>query len=191
MGEDGAVGGEAVVGSLVREVLVGPDRPRYLHRLLEELPVLRIPPRVRVGMELWTLVRPDSPAEADLHASAGQVVQDRNILGKPYRMPPRSDVRHLPDANPGRPRREVCAEQNRVRQIAHCIRPKVVFAEPHRLEAELLGQDGLLPEVVNQLLGVGSLSSGTRHGGERRELHPRAPCVTGSSASLNKSCRAC
>ena len=122
-------------------------------------------------MKLWTLIWPDSPAEANLHPSAGHVVQDRNVLGKPYRMPPRGYVRHLSDANPGRPRREVCAQQNRVRKIAHSIRPKVVFTEPHGLEAQLLGQNGLPSEVVDKFLGRGGLPGGRRHGRERRELH--------------------
>ena len=122
-------------------------------------------------MKLWTLVWPDPPAEADLQASPGHVVQDRKVFSKPYRMPPRSYVRHLSDANPGRPCREVCPEQNRVRKIAHSIRPKVVFSEPHGLEAELLGQNCLLSEVVDEFFGRGGLSAGPRHGRERCELH--------------------
>ena len=62
-------------------------------------------------------------------------------------------------------------EQNRVRKIAHSIRPKVVFTEPHGLEAELLGQNGLPSEVVDKLLGRAGLPGGRRHGRERRELH--------------------
>ena len=153
------------------KVLVGPYLPDYLHRLTEQLPVLLILARVGVRMKLGTLIRPDSPAEANLHASAGHVVQGRQVFGKPYRMPPRSYIRHLPDADSGRPRGQVCAQQDRVRQIAHSIGPEMMFSEPHGLEAEFLGQDGLLSEVVNQLLGVSSLSGRPRYGSERRELH--------------------
>ena len=169
--------GKAVVGSTVRKVLVGPYLTHYLHHLPEKLPVLRILARVGVGMKLWTLVRPDSPAEPNLHASAGHVVQHRKVFSKPYRVPPGSYVRHLADANPGRPRREVCAKQDRVRQIAHSIGPKVVFSEPHGLEAELLGQNGLLSEVVNHLLGVGGLAGGRRHCRERPEFHVCNPLL--------------
>ena len=103
-------------------------------------------------MELRTLIRPDSSTEANLHAPPGHVVQYRKVFGKPYRMPVRSYVRHLPDPDPGCPRREVCPEQDRVRQIAHTIGTEVVFPEPHCLEAELLGQNSLLSEVVDHLL---------------------------------------
>ena len=51
------------------------------------------------------------------------------------------------------------------------IGPKVVFSEPHGLEAELLGQNGLLSEVVNHLLGVGGLSGGRCHCRERSKFH--------------------
>ena len=108
-------------------------------------------------MKLRTFVGPDSPAETNLHAASGHVVQDREVLGKPYRMPPWSYVRHLPDANPGRPRRKVCAQQDRIRQIAHSIGPEVVFSKPHGLEAEFFGQDRLLPQVVDEFLDCGGL----------------------------------
>ena len=175
MGEYGAVGREAVVGPMVRKVLVGPYLPHDFHRLLEQRPVLRIHAGVRIGMKLGTLIRPDPPAEPDFHAPPGHVVQRRQVFGQPYRMPPRGYVGHLSDADPQRPRRQVRSQQDRVRQIAHSVGPEVVLPQPHGLEAQLLGQDGLLPEVVHQLLGVGRLASGRRHGRECREFHARNP----------------
>ena len=171
MREDRVVDREAVILPLVRKILVGPYLPHYLHRLLEQLPVLPVLARVRVGMKLWPLVGPDTPAEAHIHAPSGHVVQHREVLGKPYRVPPRGYVRHLSDANPRRPRREVRAEQDRVRQIADPIRPEVVLSKPHRLEAKLLRQDGLLPEVLDKARGRNSFPSGRRHSRERRKPH--------------------
>ena len=73
-------------------------------------------------------------------------------------MPPRSNVRHLSDANPGCPGREVRPKQNRVRYIAHSIRAKVVFPEPHGFESELLGHDGLRSEIFQQTDGIGGFA---------------------------------
>ena len=166
MGEDGIGGGEAVVGALVGEVLVGPYLPHELDGLPEQFPILPILAWVRVGMELRTFIRPDAPAEAHLHASPGHVVQDRKVLGKPDRVPPRRDIRHLADADPRCPGREVRAEQDRIRYIADGMGSKVVFSEPDGLEAELLGQNGLLSEIIQQANGIGGFS---RRGRDRRK----------------------
>ncbi len=125
-------------------------------------------------MELGTLIRPHSSAESDVYASLGHVVQNCQILSQANRMPPGSDVRHLSDANRGRPRRKVRAEQDRIRDIAHSIGPKVVLTEPHRLEAEFLGQDGLLPEVVQQADGTRGF---TGRGCDRRERGKSHACI--------------
>ena len=171
MGEDGALSREAVVGSLIRKVLVGPYLPHDLHRLPEQFPVLRVLTRVCVGVKLWALIRPDPPAETDVHTSTSHIVQDRDVLCEPDRMPPRDYVGHLPDADPRCPRREIRAEKNRVRQVAQSVGPEVVFTEPHGLEAELLSQDRLLSEVVNVLLSACGLPCGPRYGGESCEPH--------------------
>ena len=173
MGEDGAVNGEGEVLPLVRKVLVGPYLPHHLHRLPEQFPVLSVLARVRVGVELRALIGPDSPAEADLHATAGHVVQDRQVFGKTYGVPPRGDVRHLPDAYPGGAGRQVGAQQDRVRQVADPVGAEVVLSEPDGLETQFLGQDGLLPEVADHLLGVDGLPSGSCHRRECRESHSR------------------
>ena len=106
MGENGVIGWEAVVGPLVREMLVGPYRPNDLHGFPKQFPVLLVFARIRVGMELRTFVRPDSPAKADFDPAPGHVVQGCQVLGQSYRVPPGHDVGHLPDADPGRPGRQ-------------------------------------------------------------------------------------
>ena len=85
MGENGVVGGEAVVFSLVGEVLIGPYLPHDLDGLPEQFPVLRVLPWVGVGVKLGTLVGPDPPAEADLNPTLGQVSRiarsSANLIG--------------------------------------------------------------------------------------------------------------
>ena len=180
--EDGVFDGEGIVAPVVRKVLVRPNLPHYLHRFRKQFPVFLVLARIGVAMKLWTFVWPDPPAEADLQAALGHVVQGRKIFGKSNRMPPRSYVRHLSDANPGCSRREVSPEQNRVRKIAHSIGPKMVLPEPHCLEAEFLGENCLMSEVVNVFLCACSLSGRPRHGSECCELHAWNLPLSGSSA---------
>ena len=117
-------------------------------------------------MKLGTLVRPYSSAESNFHASPGHVVQNRKVLRKPYRMPPRGYVGHLSNTNSGSPRCQVRSEKDWIWYVPHRIGPEVVLPKPHGLEAELLGQDGLLSKVVQQANGTGGFSS---RGCNRRE----------------------
>ena len=66
----------------------------------------------------------------------------------------------------------VIPQEDGVGQVHHSVGAEVVFPQPHGPETQLLGQDGLLPQVVHQLVGAGGLPGGGRHGGERRDLMP-------------------
>ena len=109
-------------------------------------------------MKLGAFVRPYSSAESNFHASPGHVVQNRNVLGKPYRMPPRGYVGHLTNTNSGSPSRQVRTKQDWIWDVSHRIGTEVVLPKPHGLEAKLLGQDGLLSKVVQQANGAGGFS---------------------------------
>ena len=151
MAEVGLGRREGVVRALVGEELVGPDLLDDLHRLHEQLAVLRLL-RIRVRMKLGALVSTDSAPEAGLDPALGEVVEDRDVLGEPDRMPPHRDVRHLADADAGGARRDVGPDENRVRQIAAAERLKVMLADPHCVKAQLLREHYLLAEVLEHLI---------------------------------------
>ena len=65
---------EVEVYATVRKVIVGPDLPQNHHHLPKQFPVLLIFSRIGVGMELRTFIRPDSPSQTDLNATAKHVV---------------------------------------------------------------------------------------------------------------------
>ena len=171
MGKHGVFDGEGVVRAFVGKVFVGPDLADDFHGLGKQLPVLLVLARVGVGMKLRPFIRPDAPSEPDFDPTPGHVVQDGQVFGQPYRMPPGRDVGHLPDANAARPRRQVRPQQDGIGYVAHPVGTEVMLAQPHRLEAQLLGQNGLLPQVVQVLRRTGSLAGRRRHGGERGKPH--------------------
>ena len=146
------------MGSLVGKVRVRPDLPDYFHRLPEQFAVLVVPPGIGVGMELGALVGPDPPAEPDFQPAPGHVVQDGQVFSQPYRVPPRSDVRHLADADSGGAGRQVGAQQYGVREVSQAVGAEVMFSQPHGIEPQFLGQYSLLSEVVQHVGGVGGLA---------------------------------
>ena len=158
MREDRVFSREAVVGAIVGKVRVRPDLPDYLHRLPEQFAVLVVLSGVGVGMELGPLVGPDSPAKPDFQPAPGHVVQDGQVLGQQYRVPPRSDVRHLADADSGGAGRQVGAQQYGIREVSQAIGAEVMFSQPHGLEPQFLGEYSLLSEVVQHVGGVGGLA---------------------------------
>ena len=126
----------------------------------------------RVRVELRPLVGPDAAPEPRLDAPLAQVVEDCDVLGQPDRMPPHHDTRHLTDADPRGAGREVGADQDRVRKVADTERREVVLADPHRVEAHLLGENHLLAKVVENPVGW---HPGVRDDGEDRALHRACP----------------
>jgi hypothetical protein len=111
----------------VGKALFGPGLPHDLDGLPEELAILRVLPRVGVGMELRALVGPDAAAEADVDPAPGEVVQDCQVLGQPDRMPPGGDVRHLTDPDSAHPHRQVGAHEDRIREVAEAVGAEVVL----------------------------------------------------------------
>ena len=170
MFERGAGRRECVVRALVREMLLGPDLLHALDRLAEQLPVLLLEAGVRVGMELRPLVGPDAAPEPGLDPALGHVVEDGDVLGEADRVPPGGDVGHLADADVRRARRDVGAEQDGVGQVADPVRAEMVLADPHRVIAELLGEDALLAEIVDGRIGRVAIA-GIVHGRKDRKAH--------------------
>ena len=158
MGKHGALGREAVVGTLVGEVRFGPYLSDYFDCFPEQFAVFFVLPGVGVGMELRPFVGPDSASEPDLQPSPGHVVQQGQVLRQPYGVPPGSDVCHLPDTDRGSSGCQVSAQQYRVWQVAHAVGAEVMLTQPDCLEPHFLGQDGLLPEIVQHIGGVGGLA---------------------------------
>jgi len=162
---------ERVVRALVGEALLGPGLPHDLDGLAKELAVLGILPRIGVRMELRPLVGPDPAAETHVDPAPGEVVQEREVLGQPDGMPPGRDVRHLADPDAARPHGQVGAHQDRIGEVAEPVGAEVVLAHPHRVVAELLGQDDLLPEVVEDGRRRLGPAATVVQRGEEAELH--------------------
>ncbi len=184
VGEHGALGGEIVVGAVVGEVRFSPYLADDIDSFPEQLAVFLVLPGVGVGVELRTLVGPDTPAESDVNPAAGHVVEDGQVFGKANGVPPGGDVGHLPDAYPGGAGRQVCSQQDWVREVADSVGAEVVLSEPDGLETQFLGQDGLLSQVVQHVGGVGGLARGCRHGGECCEPHGGASAGLGCLPGL-------
>ena len=169
MAELGALGGEPVVGSLVAEVRVRPNLTDYVYGFPEKLPVIPVLSGVGVGVKLGPFIGPDAPAETDFDAAPGHVIQDGQVLGQPYGVPPGGDICHLADADCGCPCRQVGSQEYGVRQVTNTVGAEVVLAQPHGLKAQFFGEDGLPPEIVQHVGGASRLSGGSGDGGERCE----------------------
>ena len=171
MAEPGAGGGKSVVLALVGEELLGPCLLHDLDGLDEQLAAL-FRSRIRVGMELRSFVAPDPAPESHLDAPLGEVVEDREVLGEPDRMPPHRDVGHLPDAYAGGAGGDIGPDEDRIGQIASTERLEVVLPDPHGVKPQVLGQDHLLAKVLEHLIGR---TADRRQGGEDRETHGPGP----------------
>ena len=152
MAETGVGRGKAVVLAGMGEELLG---PRLLHDLdgLDEERAVGFLLRVRVGVELGSLVAADTASEPHFDTPLRQVVEDGEVLGEPDGMPPHRDVGHLPDTDPRGSRGDVRTDQDRIGQVPSAEGLEVVLADPHRMETQLLGQHDLLTEVPEHLVG--------------------------------------
>ena len=126
-------------------------------------------------MELRALVGPDAAAEADIDPAPGEIVQDGEVLRQPDGMPPGSDVRHLPDPDAVRPRRQVGPHEDRIRQVAETVRAEVMLPHPHRVVAELLRQGDLLSQVVEQVRRRLGAAAAVVERGEEANPHQNPP----------------
>jgi hypothetical protein len=102
----------------VGDTLLGPGLPDDLDGFPEELAILLLLPRIGVWVELGALVGPHPATEADVDSSPGQIVENRQVLGQPQRMPPHGDVGHLADPEAAGPRRQVRPDDDRIGEIA-------------------------------------------------------------------------
>ena len=84
--------------------------------------------------------------------------------------------------------RDVRAQQYRIGQIPDPVGAEVMLAQPHDLEAQFLGQHGLLSEIIEHLGGVGGLSRRRRHGRECREPHGETSCTAGLHQIILHTC---
>ncbi len=71
-------------------------------------------------------------------AAAAEVVQQREVLGEPERMPLPHDVEHRPDPQPGRAGGQEGREHQAVRHHLVAFMLEVVLGEPEAVVAELL-----------------------------------------------------
>ena len=157
--------------TLVGEELVRPDFLGHLNDFPEEGAVFLVLPGVGVRVELGSFVGPNAPTKPHIHPAPGQVVQDGNVFGEAYRVPPGSYIGHLANANLRRPCSEVGAQQDRVGDVSGLVGAEVMFAQPHRLESHLLCKDGLLPEVIQQVRCGSGIASGVGYGSKCCKPH--------------------
>ena len=176
--------GKGVVGPRVREPLLGPGLAHDLDGLAKELAVLLILPRVGMRVELRALVGPDAAAEADVDPASREVVQDGQVLRQPDGMPPGRDVRHLPDPDPAGPHGQVRSDEDGIGQVPETVRAEVVLPHPHRVVAELLGQDDLLPQVVEEIGRRLGAAAAVVERGEEAEPHQGPPAGRHGPLSL-------
>ena len=146
---------ERVVLARVIEPLVVPGRLDDFHALFKHLTVASI----GFGAQFVVATRHNrserlgfaghgAPADAEHHASVGQDVGHRVVLGQAEWMPLGNHVEHLAESQAFRDLSQVGAEQNQVRRDLVTLVLEVVFGEPHRVEAQSVGFFGPVLKIA-------------------------------------------
>ena len=125
--------------ALVRERRLGPRARQDLERLGAALAA--VVAAEAVAHELVLVVQA-AAAHADVEPAVAQVVEQRQLHREPDRMAERQLDDGKADAHPARARGERARERDRV--AVDRLAGEVVLGEPDRVEADRLGQPGLL-----------------------------------------------
>ncbi len=114
------------------------------------------------------VIRIDAGHEAELHAAAEHLIDDRDLFGEAQRMIERHDIAHRPDAQPLGPRAGADRVKARRRHPAF-VGPEMMLDAKRIIEAEPVAQFELAPQLLITLM--------RRHAGlgpdvgEVREFH--------------------
>ena len=127
-----------------------------LERVEDRLGVLgEAPARLaHLDAEAVELDAPEAAAEAEDRPPAGEVVEQREVLGDAHRVVPRQHRDHRAELDPRRLPGDPGQELRHVRR--QLVVGEVVLGRPHRVEPDVLGprREG---ELVAVHLGVGQL----------------------------------
>ena len=170
--------GEGVVGTLMREELVGPGVDEDVDGLFEELAVGLGVGGVGLGMEDGALPGTDTSANGHVDAALGHLVQHGDVLGEADGVPVGQEVGALAESDAAGAAGEVGAQQDGVGKLVHTLGAHVVLADPGGVETGLFAEDDFLSKVVEKLVVV-SVAAGVNAGVEVSEFHVILSVVVG------------
>ena len=120
-------------------------------------------------MEGGALPGADSTAYGDVDAALGHLVEHGDVLGETDGVPVGEEVCALAEADAAGAAGEVGAHEDGVGKLVHALGAHVVLADPGGVEAGLLAEDDLFPEVVDELV-VGAVAVGVNTGVESSRI---------------------
>ena len=143
-------------------------------RLVEHQFALRLVVRIGLGIEVARLEPVIAPAEPDLDAPAGQLVEQRDILGRAQRVPERDDCSSEADPDALRPCREVHRGHHRIGQQFAPPDAEMVFRHPQHVEVRLVADRCQLAQLVEQVAVIALLGQVVQIM-KQAELHAVSP----------------
>ena len=145
------LGWKGIVLSFMREEILGPRLNDSINCLGEQVPVPALVPWVSRNVEGHVFTRPASAPETHFHPSLRHLVQQGNVLRKPYGMPQGGGEASESERYTVGATGQVGGEKDWVRGVAEPFRIHVVLGQPNSVKAQLLAEQDLLTNVVQHL----------------------------------------